>query len=186
MNVYDFDKTIFYPDSSYAFFCYCLKHYPAAVLQTAPQILAYSLLYALGAVRTKALKEKLFSFLRYLPDPQETVDAFWRENFTGIGKWYLAQKMDDDLIITASPEFLVGAAAEKLGVRLIGTRMDIHSGKISGENCHDAEKVSRFYEAYPGEEINAFYSDSLSDTPLALIAKQAFLVKKGELSVWPK
>ena len=186
MNVYDFDKTIFYPDSSYAFFCFCLKRYPSAVLRTAPQIIGYSLLYAFGAIRTKLLKEKLFSFLSFLSEPDEAVKAFWQENYAGVGNWYLAQKKDDDLIISASPEFLVGAAAEKLGVHLIGTRMDIRSGKISGENCHDEEKVRRFYEVYPGGEIDAFYSDSLSDMPLASIAKNAFLVKKGKLFVWPK
>ncbi len=185
MNVYDFDKTIFYPDSSYAFFRFCLKRYPTAILRTAPQIVGYSLLYTFGMIRTKPLKEKLFSFLRFLPEPDDAVNAFWQENFAGIGSWYLAQKKDDDLIISASPEFLVGAAAEKLGVQLIGTRMDIHSGKISGENCHDEEKVRRFYEVYPDGEIDAFYSDSLADTPLALIAKHAFLVKKGIMSAWP-
>ena len=68
MNVYDFDKTIFYPDSSYAFFRFCLKRYPTAILRTAPQIVGYSLLYTFGMIRTKPLKEKLFSFLRFLPD----------------------------------------------------------------------------------------------------------------------
>ena len=185
MNVYDFDKTIFYPDSSAAFFRFCLKRYPSAFLRVAPQIIGYSLLYVFRVIRMKPLKEKLFSFLHYLPEPQDAVNAFWQGNFAGIGSWYLAQKKDDDLIISASPEFLVGAAAEKLGVHLIGTRMDIRSGKISGENCHDEEKVRRFYEAYPGGEIDSFYSDSLSDTPLASIAKHAFLVKKGKLSIWP-
>ena len=28
MNVYDFDKTIFYPDSSVTFCLYCLRRYP--------------------------------------------------------------------------------------------------------------------------------------------------------------
>ena len=35
MNVYDFDQTIFYPDSSCTFFLYCLKKYPGAVLRVA-------------------------------------------------------------------------------------------------------------------------------------------------------
>ena len=185
MNVYDFDKTVFYPDSSYTFFLYCLKHYPAAVLRTAPQIVAASVCYAVKAVETKALKEKVFSFLRYLPEPEKTVEAFWNEHFSGIGTWYLAQKKDDDLIISASPEFLVGAAAERLGVRLLGTRMNIRTGKIDGENCHDAEKVNRFHEAYPNEKIDEFYSDSLPDAPLAAIAKRAFMVKKEKVSAWP-
>ena len=131
------------------------------------------------------MERTFFSFLCKVDDFDEQIEKFWDKHEKRISAWYLAQKKPDDLIISASPEFLVGAAAEKLGVQLIGTRMDIHSGKISGENCHDEEKVRRFYEVYPDGEIDAFYSDSLADTPLASIAKHAFLVKKGIMSAWP-
>ena len=53
-----------------------------------------------------------------------------------------------------------------------------------GENCHDTEKVRRFRALYPDAEIDEFYSDSLSDSPLAELAGKAFLVKKGRLSEW--
>ncbi len=184
MKVYDFDKTVFYPDSSCAFFLYCLRKHPGAVLRVFPGILSASLRYAFGAVPTKTLKEKLFAFLRYLPDPEKTVVRFWDEHFSGMGEWYLAQKRPDDLFITASPAFLVGEAGRRLGVEVMGTRMDIRSGRIEGENCHDTEKVRRFRLAYPDAEIEEFYSDSLSDTPLAELAAKAFLVKKGKLSAW--
>ena len=62
--------------------------------------------------------------------------------------------------------------------------MDIRSGAITGENCHDEEKVRRFREDCPQSEIQEFYSDSRSDAPLARIAERAFLVKKGKLSAW--
>ena len=68
------------------------------------------------------------------------------------------QRIKDDLIVTASPEFLVGEAGRRLGVRVIGTRMDVRTGRIEGENCHDEEKVRRFRAAfrvmYPGKEDN--------------------------------
>ncbi len=184
MNVYDFDKTIFYPDSSYTFFLYCLKKHPGAVLRVFPGIAAAALRYACGAIPTKALKEKLFAFVRYLPDAGKTAARFWDEHFSGVGKWYLDQKRPDDLIITASPEFLVGEAGRRLGVEVIGTRMDPRTGRIDGENCHDAEKLRRFRRAYPDASIEAFYSDSLSDAPLAEIAERAYLVNKGKLSAW--
>ncbi len=184
MNVYDFDKTVFYPDSSYTFFLYCLKKYPSALLRIMPGVLGASLCYAFGAIRTKELKEKLFAFLRFLPSPAEVVSRFWDEHDAGIGEWYLKQKRPDDVIITASPEFLVGEAGHRLGVEVIGTRMDIRSGRIEGENCHDAEKVRRFRAVYPHAQIEAFYSDSYSDAPLAEIAERSYLVKKGTLSVW--
>lgn len=185
MNVYDFDQTIFQPDSSYAFFLYCMKRYPAAFLKTAPTMLLGCLRYLLKRTSTKALKEKVFSFLRYVPEPEKAVMAFWDEHFSGVEDWYLAQRCKDDLIITASPSFLVGEAGQRLGVRVLGTEMDIRTGRILGENCHDAEKVRRFYQANPNGVIERFYSDSLSDTPLAEIANKAFLVDKGRLSDWP-
>ena len=184
MNVYDFDKTIFYPDSSYTFFLYCLKRHPGAVLRFSPAILAASLRYAFGTIGAKALKEKLFAFLRCLSDPEAEVERFWDAHASGIGEWYLRQKQPDDLVITASPEFLVGEAGRRFGFKVIGTRMDIRSGRIEGENCHDAEKVRRFRAAYPNAAIESFYSDSLSDTPMAEIAEKAFLVRREKLSAW--
>ena len=188
MNVYDFDQTIFFPDSSFAFFCYCLKRYPRTVLKKPGKILkaCYSFFTAGDSSDAAPLKETLFSFLAYLPEPEEEVEAFWRENEAGIAEWYLEQKREDDLIISASPEFLLKPMTQKLGVELIATPMDIHSGKILGLNCHDREKLRRFREEYPGETIDAFYSDSLSDAPLAEIADRAFLIKKGKITPWPQ
>ena len=186
MNVYDFDKTIFYPDSSVSFFLYCLRKHPHAVLRTGKDIVRYSLRYTNKNVTTKELKEKLFAFLLFLPEPEKAVSEFWDTHFSGIGKWYLAQKRSDDLIVSASPEFLVGEAARRLGVSVLGTRMNIHTGQIEGENCHDVEKTKRFFEAYPDGKIESFYSDSLSDAPLARLARQAWLVNKETLSPWPE
>ena len=184
MNVYDFDKTIFYPDSSVTFFLYCLKRHPGAVLGGSPGILRAWIRYERGKITTKDLKEKLFAFLSRLPDPEAEVERFWDENFFRIGQWYLDQKREDDLIITASPEFLVGAAGRRLGVTVLGTRMDARTGRIDGENCHDEEKCRRFSAAFPDAEIEEFYSDSLSDAPMARLAEKAFLVKNGKTFPW--
>ena len=62
--------------------------------------------------------------------------------------------------------------------------MDRHTGETEGENCHGEEKVRRLREAYPEVEIREFYSDSLSDTPLAKLADKAYLVKGQELLPW--
>lgn len=185
MNTYDFDKTIFYPDSSYCFYLYCLKHHTRAMLKTLPRSIISGLRYASGKGNAKALKEQLFSFLPNIPDVDGVVKAFWEENRHRVAKWYLRQKRNDDLIISASPAFLLAPICKELGVRLIATRMDKHSGKIDGENCHDKEKVRRFYAEYPGACTEAFYSDSLSDTPMAEIAQSAYIVRKEKLSPWP-
>jgi len=183
MNTYDFDETIFNPDSSLSFVLYCLRRYPAA-WKTLPKTAWTAMQYAAGRTDTKRLKEQIFSFLRYL-DADEAVEAFWRKNGERIESWYLKQKRADDVIISASPEFLLAPICARLGVRLIATRMDKRTGKIDGLNCHDSEKVRRFYEQYPGAHTECFYSDSLSDTPMAQIADRAFLVKKSEIKPWP-
>ena len=185
MNVYDFDKTIFYPDSSATFYRYCLKMIPRAVLPTVPRSLGAALRYRRGRLGAKELKEQLFSFLPAVWDVDALVDAFWKENEHRIGAWYLAQKRDDDLIISASPRFLLAPVCEKLGVSLIATEMDQRTGRISGENCHDVEKPKRFSALYPDAHIERFYSDSLSDAPMAELADRSYLVSKHKLLPWP-
>ena len=51
--------------------------------------------------------QQLFSFLRRLPDVDRAVEDFWDRNEKGVGAWYLAQKRSDDLILSASPRFLL-------------------------------------------------------------------------------
>ncbi len=185
MNVYDFDQTIYYPDSSYHFFLYCLKKHPRFVLPVIPGAVRMALRYRRGDTTAKQLKQHLFSFLNRLESTEDTVNAFWEEHRDNLQDWYLRQLREDDVIISASPEFLLEPITRELGVALIATPMDSRSGQIHGENCHDVEKVRRFYEKYPDAEIEAFYSDSLSDAPMARLAKAAYLVKRGELLDWP-
>ena len=74
MNTYDFDQTIYEPDSSLSFYLFCLKKYPSAVLRTLPKTLAFAAAYGVKKMPTKRLKEQLFSFLRYLPDVDAAVE----------------------------------------------------------------------------------------------------------------
>ena len=77
---------------------------------------------------------------------------------------------------------------DRLGIELIASPMDKHTAKMHGKNCFGEEKVRRFYEAHPGAVTEAFYSDSLSDAPMARIAQRAYLiVDKGQTPVpWPE
>lgn len=186
MNTYDFDKTIFYPDSSACFVRYCLRRHPRAVLPTLPRSLYMALRYKRGKVSARDVKQQVFSFLPKIKDIDRTVHLFWEKNEKRVGSWYLVQKESTDLILSASPRFLLEPICKKLGVSLIATEMDKFSGRIHGANCHDVEKVRRFYELDPGAHTEAFYSDSLTDGPMAEIADRAFLVKKHRLSPWPK
>ena len=187
MNVYDFDNTVFVPDSSYCFILYCMRHYPRAVCRALPAASWQFIRYIIdGKKDAGKLKESLFSFLNRIDNVEQTVLEFWEEHFDQMETWYLNRKQSDDLIISASPEFLLKPAAERLGVRLIATPMNPYTGEIIGKNCHDTEKVRRFMEQYSGERIENFYSDSISDAPMAEIAEKAWLVSDHLYQPWPK
>ncbi|MDR2525450.1 MAG: haloacid dehalogenase-like hydrolase [Oscillospiraceae bacterium] len=184
-NVYDWDKTIVSPDSTAQFFYFCLRRHPA-LLRYAPWQLAglVRYLFARGFTKTQA-KAAFYHFLRGLPHWEQEVALFWRQSHMRPKAWYLAQMRPDDIIISASPEFLLRPMVrDTLRLRLIASRVDPHTGATTGENCHGQEKVRRLREAYGDVPIQRFYSDSRSDAPLAKLAAQAFLVKGDAVLPW--
>lgn len=183
MNVYDFDDTIYRGDSTLDFWKFCARRHPK-VLLSLPRVGVSFSRYLFGRCDKTAFKEAFFSFLRFVPDVEAEVSAFWNEHESKIQHWYLSQKHDSDVIISASPEFLLKPAAERLGVSLIASRVDEASGMFSGENCKGEEKVRRFNAEYPVVEIRKFYSDSLSDAPLAKLAHEAYVVSGDEFIPW--
>lgn len=121
----------------------------------------------------------------YVKDMETVVDQYTTEYLTHIKSWYLDQQKPDDLVISASPTFIIGAFCEKIGItRYMASNVDKHTGKITGLECHDAEKVRRYKEYYDVKEIEEFYSDSRHDTPMAKLAKKAYLVKGDTRKPW--
>ncbi len=95
--------------------------------------------------------------------------------------WYLNQNANSDVVISASPEFLLQSICNRLGVSLIASKVDPSTGQFTVKNCHGQEKVKRFTELYPNETIDEFYTDSKSDYPFAALAKKVYLVKKRSI-----
>lgn len=183
MNVYDFDGTIYNGDSTVDFFFYALKKKPGLLRFFPRQAVGFAL-YACKRITKTQMKERFFRFLAGM-DAAACVESFWDANQEKIFDWYPLQQKKDDIVISASPEFLLTPICKRLGIaHLIASRVDVHSGKFTGENCHGQEKVTRLYAEYPAAQIDSFYSDSLSDLPLAKLAKEAFLVKDGKVTEW--
>lgn len=178
MNVYDFDKTIYNGDSATHFWWFCAVRHPRTFLTlfgaAAPAAKALT-----GNLSRGELKHKLYRFLRHIDDPQHETELFWDAHLSGIFPWYLDRKRDDDLIISASPDFLIAEACRRLGVAHLATPMDIRTGVLLGENCRGAEKVRRFREAYGDAHVEEFYSDALSDLPMMQVADRGYLVRNG-------
>lgn len=184
MNVYDFDKTIYPQDSSVEFYLFNLKKSPHIILYWPLQGYAF-LLYALKMISKTKMKEQFYQYFRLISNLDQRVEAFWEENESKINTFYIQQKNENDVIISASPEFLLKPLCDKLKVNLIASIVDPKTGQCE-ENCYGKEKVKRFKEIYPTTSIESFYSDSLSDDPLAQIADRAYLVKGVEIGDWPK
>lgn len=183
---YDFDETIYHGDSTRDFIFYCLKRQPSLV-RFVPRWGWNALLWKVFHIKSKTqFKEKLYSFFSGIKDIDAYVEDFWAGHFQNIKGWYLKQKQADDVIISASPEFLLRPAIDKLELtHLMASRVDKKTGKYTGENCWGEEKVVRFRAQMPGACIESFYSDSRSDTPMAKIATgKSYLVKGNELIEW--
>lgn len=182
MNVYDFDNTIIRGDSTALFYMYCLRRTPRMVLRL--PALAWGALFVLKKDKQR-FKQDMFAFLRDLKDPEGQVERFWDKNLPRVKPYYLSLKRTDDVVISASPEFLVRPAMERLGVKqVLASPVDIRTGLYQGANCHGEEKVRRWKQAFPDARIGKFYSDSHSDDPLARLADKAYLVKGNALLPW--
>lgn len=184
MKVYDFDHTIYDGDSTIDFYFYVLRHAPV-ILCCLPKQLWGVMKYGLGICSKTQWKENFFCFMNMIREPEKTVEQFWDKNIQKIKSWYMENKSADDVVISASPSFLLRPACDRLGIGcLIASEVDIHTGKFSGKNCYGTEKVYRFKEAFEDGGIDEFYSDSESDLPMALLAEKSFLVKKNEILPW--
>lgn len=63
-------------------------------------------------------KEKMYRFLTYC-DTEKDVNDFWKEYIGNIKPFYLKQKKDDDVIISASPEFLLKPVCKRLKIKTL-------------------------------------------------------------------
>lgn len=184
MNCYDFDKTIYNGDSTKDFYIFCLKRHKK-ISKTFPALIkAFAKFYVFKKGDKTDFKEKMYLFLNYV-DINKDLPEFWESHKCNIKNWYYKTQKEDDVIISASPEFLLKPICKELGIKyLMASKVDEKTGKYDGINCHGKEKVRRFYEMFPNGKIDDFYSDSYSDSPLAEISKKAFLVKGDELKNW--
>lgn len=184
-NIYDFDNTIFRGDSTFRFCRYIMRRHPTLLLRLPGIGLAF-LRMALGH-RTKTwAKQQMYRALLTPIDAGALLEDYWARNLHRVKQWYLDGQQESDIVISASPEFLLRPACERLGIRhLIASKVDIESGDCHGLNCHGEEKVRR-YRLECEQVPFHFYSDSLSDSPMARLAEKAFWVKGDSISDWPE
>ena len=182
VDIYDFDKTIYDGDSSIDFFMFSLRK-RCSIIFNVPKIVIYYVLYFLKIKSKKEVKEIFFEFLNRIDDVDLLIKEFWSVNKNKIKKFYLDKKNHDkDIIISASPEFLLKPICQEFKVYdLIASDVDKNSGKFLGENCKGIEKVIRLKDKYKNIKVNNVYTDSYSDQPLIDIANSAYIVRGDDI-----
>ena len=181
MNVYDFDGTIYNGDSTIDFYIFCLLH-NFRIIKCLPHQIKFFILYKLHLCNKKKFKEEFFCFLKALDDIELIIDCFWKQNFSKIKKWYLKNKKNSDVIISASPEFLLIKLKPILNINcIIGSIVDKNTGCFISENCYGYEKVKRFKILFKDSIPEEFYTDSKSDLPMVNFSKKAFFVHGDDL-----
>lgn len=184
VDLYDFDKTIVPFDTGTRFTLYCLLHYPWIII-TMPVILGAGLLYLLGIIELQKFKNICFCYVAMIPF-YHALFGFWKKHQKDIYDWVYERKFDRPfVIVTASPDFLIGEISVRLGaIAMISTHHKISNGRILSPNCKGKEKVRRYLDRIgdlPIDVINV-YSDSFkSDQPIfSLATGKCYHIENGK------
>lgn len=182
INIYDFDKTIYDGDSSVDFYFYCLSRKKSLIFNLPKVLIAY-FLYFLKLKNKTYVKEVFFSFVKYFDDIDSIIEEFWINNKKKIKQFYLDKNHDKDIIISASPYFLLKPISLDLKVKdLIASDVSKKTGKFHKENCKGENKVVYLKKKYNDFVVNEVYTDSYSDRPIIELGQKAFLVKKNKIT----
>ena len=87
------------------------------------------------------LQREMFSYLSMVDDFDEQIERYWDQYERKISAWYLAQKREDDLIISASPRCIIEPIAKRLGVRFMATEFDREFGVFTHNLMYAREKA---------------------------------------------
>lgn len=181
VNMYDFDKTIYDGDSSVNFFKFCFKK-RYVKFNNLIKILGGFIKYVSGVIDITGFKEIVFSFLNNIDDVDSVVKEFWDNNRCKIKKFYLDKKHDNDIINSAGPYFLLYPICNELGVNdLIASDVDKKTGKFNYMNNSRDVKVINFKKKYSKFKVMDVYSDSMNDSYILEMGKNAYVVKGNEI-----
>lgn len=185
---FDFDGTITTKDTLLEIFKF--RHGKAkfyfGFLLYSPYLVAYKA----GVISNQLAKEKTLKFF-FGGMKEEAFTAFCEQfaaemipslirpkAMTEIAR--LKEAGAEVVIVSASPENWLKPWCETLGLKLMGTRLEVKdhaiTGKISGINCHGEEKVRRIKEAYNLADYTSIYcyGDTSGDKPMLALGTNSF------------
>lgn len=182
INLFDFDETIYDGDSTVDFFKFIFKKKPLTILWLFVMVI-FLLLYLVRIISKTKMKQTFYKIFTFVDVNDELLEEFWNDHEKNIKKFYIDRDHTNDIVISASPEFLLKPICKRLGVKeMMASRVNPKTGKYEGINCHDVEKVRRLNEKYSNYKVMESFSDSIkSDRPILELAEKAYLVKGDKL-----
>jgi phosphatidylglycerophosphatase C len=185
---FDFDGTITTKDTLLEFIKFSKGkfHFLIGFLLNAHYLIAYKL----KLISNHSAKEKILHFF-FANTSAEDFKKYCNTFSKNILPQLIRSKAMEEInhlqknntvvvVVSASPENWIEEWANKNQIQLIGSRLEIKNGKLtgklSGKNCHGNEKVSRIRDAFNLSEYNivAAYGDSKGDKPMLRLATNAY------------
>lgn len=185
MNVYDFDNTIYRGETGVDLFLYYLKRDPK-LLAAIPWALNCITRYKARLITLDQAIEDysgvIEDYCRGIEDIDGDIEKFWDKNSCKIKSFYLRQRRDDDVILSACVDVVLEEICRRLNIKnYIATETDVETRKLISF-CYRENKVKAFREKYPDAVIENFYTDSYNDKPMIELAQNAFIVKGDKIT----
>lgn len=180
MNVYDFDGTLYKGESCLHFALYCIIRKPK-ILIFLPDIFKFYKKHKNNQIKIEELdelfKKLLDTFSKEEQEFTNMVQSFWKKHEKNLNWELIKQIKENDIIISASPSFLLKASPIK-DKNIFCSEIDLENKKILFF-CYGENKKTFFKEKFKEKKIKKFYTDSYSDMPLMELAEETYLVKNG-------
>ena len=115
MNVYDFDETVFTGDSEDHFFAYLEKKPGFRLVNW--KYKCYNFLVSSKLMTKTKARQHQYAFLKRMENLEQTLEDYWDTQIKFMKPWYLKAKRDDDIIASATPEFLMVPIMKRLRLK---------------------------------------------------------------------
>ena len=171
MKVFDFDNTIYHGESSIDFSIFMIRKNRRIILYL-PTIFICLVKYKLCLVDKVKLEKTINDFLK-------AKYPGWEQ--TSYNKRILGLIKRDDVIMTASPSFLVHGIQERLNTRnIICTEVDPDKKEMTYFNFGE-NKLRRYKKLYGDRKIDCLFTDSYNDKAIMDISEKVYIVRKGRI-----
>lgn len=150
----------------------------------------YLVMMKLGLMSNQAAKQKIWQWFfggMKVEDFQVYCEQFAAERLPSLIRPKALTEIDklkqagaEIVVVSASAEDWLRPWCHQLQVGLMGTRLEVVNGKITGringKNCHGEEKVRRIRAVYDLSQFKGIYcyGDTSGDKPMLALADHAF------------